>query len=89
MSTTSKIVLSVVVIILIALGIWYAATMGNSANQTASNTAPSAPVAENGLTTSPSNTSNPALVQDMNSINTQMQGLSSDSAAVNQSLQAQ
>lgn len=87
MSTTSKVVLSVIVILLIALGIWYAATFRQSNNQAALNSAPSAPVAENGLTTSPSDTSNTALVQDMGSINSQMQGLSSDSAAVNESMQ--
>ncbi len=90
MSTTSKVVLSVIVILLIALGIWYAATFRQSNNQAALNSAPSAPsapVAENGLNTSPSDTSNTALVQDMGSINSQMQGLSSDSAAVNESMQ--
>jgi hypothetical protein len=98
MSNSSKIAIAVVVIAIIALGIWYVSTMGSSTEPTVSETtaAPRKTVEtqpvqqnQNGLSTSASDTSDSALVQDLQSVNTQMQGLSNDSAAVNQSFQAQ
>lgn len=96
MSITNKqkMLIVAVVIVLIIAGVWYAVT--GTPNQSAivtpngsqQSTTVASTSAENGLTTAPNNVSNSAIVQDVNSVNSQMQGLSSDQAAVNQSMQA-
>jgi len=92
MSSTSKITIAVVVVILIIFGIWYVMSQGTSSAPVSaepSTTASQTATPESGLTTSSSDSSDAALAQDAASINGQMRGLGSDSAAVNQSLSTQ
>ena len=94
MSKTAKIVLWVVVLIIVIVVIaWFVISQGTSAptaptaqNAPATNGAPSA---SGSLSTSPADTSNAALNQDLTSINSELNGLASDSANVNQGLNDQ
>ncbi len=84
----------IIILIIIIGGVWWwnssqsatvvAPESNPSVTATQTNSAPAAAVS--GLQTSPTDTSNTALNQDLNSVDSQMSGLSSDNAAVDQSL---
>src|SRR5580692_10654755 len=99
MTKTAKVVLGVViVVIVVGLGWWYFASQQSmSGNQGAySNPAPTGtvstttqggqPAQQNGAGVSAANSSDAALANDVTSIDTQMNGLNSDSASADQSM---
>ena len=85
------VILLVVLIVIVIIGwVWY--SMSNSSTPTTQTTATgvqqSSPAqqsasADAGLTTSPTNTSDAAIQTDLNSVDTQMNNLSADSANIN------
>ena len=85
MSSTGKLVIGVIVVVLIGLGFWY-----YSANK--GGTAPAAPGSSASpsdagvLPTSASDNSDAALNQDTAAVDTQLNGLNSDSATVDSSI---
>ncbi len=79
MPKSTKIVLTVVIIIVVAGILWYVGVGKKAAN------APG-PNATSGLSTSDSDTSDAALQKDLTTVDAQMNGLSKDSASVDSSL---
>ena len=85
MSKGGKITLGVVVVVLIAGAIWWASSMSNGYSP-----APASPSAStNPTNVSDSASNNQSLSQEMTSVDTQLNGLSSDSAKIDQSLNDQ
>jgi hypothetical protein len=90
MSNSSKIVTGVVVlIVLILIGWWYAGSASapvqeNTPVATANVQVAAADVPVAGLTTSSKDASDAALDKDLANVSTQIDGLTSDSAALNQ-----
>jgi hypothetical protein len=82
----SRIIIWLVVIIVIALGVWYFWSGSNNAPVSQTSTAPSSATTGTQTTPASGGTSNAALNQQSASIDAQLQGASSDSASVDQSL---
>lgn len=92
MTKKSKTIIIIIVIIVVLIGIWLIMkpsssdqSMQNSSGQSqAQNTDNGTINDNNGLTTSPTDNSDAALNQDLNSVDGQMSGLDSDNANANQ-----
>ena len=79
------IVALIILIILVIIGwLWYG--MSSSQSVTTSLTSGTQNVAAAGLTTSPSDTSDAALQSDVTTVDSQMNGLNSDTANIDQSI---
>lgn len=85
MTSTGKIIIGAVIAVLVLAGAyyWYTTQM-----QPASSTSQTTAAGETTTLPSGANTSDAALSQDLNSIDTQMQGVSSDNANVSASVSA-
>jgi hypothetical protein len=83
MSKGSKILITVIVIVAIVAVLWYVGWGKKAANAPANENASST---SSSLQTSATDTSNAAIQSDVTKIDTQMNGLSKDSASVDQSL---
>jgi hypothetical protein len=91
MSKTGKVIMWIVIVVIVVGGIWWwmasrsttpAATMNNSVGATATSSSTAS-------TSYPQGDSDQSINQDMASLNTQMNGLSSDNASVTQSMNDQ
>jgi cytoskeletal protein RodZ len=92
MSKTEKVILWIVIVVIVVGGIWWwmasrnsntpAATVNNKVGATAVSSSTASP-------SYPQGDSNQSINQDMASLNTQMNGLSSDNASATQSLNDQ
>jgi flagellar basal body-associated protein FliL len=82
MTKTALWIVIVVIVIVVAGGIWWSMNSNTGTGTVAQNT-------NNGAAAQPSGNSDQAIDQEMASINAQMNGLSSDSASVNQGLSDQ
>ena len=86
MTNTSKGILAVILIVVVGFGIWKLAGT-SSGTVVYPNGSPNQPTSSMGQTTgtaSASDTSNASIAGDMNNMDTQMSGLNSDSANMNQ-----
>lgn len=94
MSKTVKIVLWVIILIIVVVVVWLVMA-GNSTNnavpagQASPVAVPPSTSTSGVLQTSPTDTSNASLNQDLGSIDAQLNGLASDSASVDQGLNDQ
>jgi hypothetical protein len=95
MSKTSKITIGVIIVI-IAVIVWFLMAGKNPVSVQPTSSAPApqnapapASTSSEGLSTSPTDTSNAALNQDLTSIDAQLNGLASDSANIDQGLNDQ
>ena len=99
MSTSAKVILGIVIVVIIAGGIWVWKSSAPSATNTAANTnqpaanTPSANNASSGSQTqtgvSASDNSNAALQASLSNVDSKMSGFSSDNASVNQGMNDQ
>ena len=95
MSKTAKVVLWVIVLIVVVVVVVWLVTAGNSTNSSAPTgqaspaAAPQSGSTSGVLQTSPTDTSNTSLNQDLQSIDSELNGLASDSASVSQGLNDQ
>ena len=83
----------IIILIIIIGGIWWwnssqSATAVAPGVSAATTQTPSTNPADQGLSTSPTDASNAALNQDLNSVDSQMNGLNTDGSAIDQSLTA-
>jgi cytoskeletal protein RodZ len=87
MSTSAKIILWLVIIVLVVLGVWwwFSPKSTGTNNSAASQATPSGPAVPSPAIVS-TGTSDASLNQDLTNIDSELNGLSSDSAAVDQSL---
>ncbi len=90
MSTGLKWIVALIVIIIAGFGLWKSGLISlGSLQSPAAEQATSTPQAQSGLPTGQSDTSDAAFVQDSAAVDAQLQGLSQDSANVDQSLNDQ
>ena len=87
MRGSAKVWWIVIILIVIIGGVWWWNSQSATVIAPATENLPAA-TSDQGLSTSPSDSSNAALNQDLNSVDSQINGLNSDNTAVDQSLSA-